>query len=173
MNFRACRGLLILFALGAMTSPLHAADSSKKFDAAKTDDPFADSAKPAGVKSDKPAAAVESKASAATAKKDPVAEAFALPRKFQPTPGQQKELDAIHAKYEKKLRDALEKVDKADGAADKDKAAREMLKVREQIRVAIASVVNNPSPEAQRAAINAQKQLQRQLRRRYGNNPYY
>jgi hypothetical protein len=156
-----------------MTSPLQAADSNKKFDAAKTDDPFADAAKPAGVKADKPAAEAESKASAATAKKDPVAEAFALPRKFKPTPGQQKEIDAVHAKYETKLRDALGKVDKADGASDKDKAARDVLKVREQIRVAIAGIVNSLSPEAQRAAANAQKQLQRQLRRRYGNNPYY
>ena len=66
-----------------------------------------------------------------------------------------------------------QKVDQAEGATDKDKAAREMLKVREQIRTAIAGVVNNPSPEVQKAAANAQKQLQRQLRRRYGNNPLY
>jgi len=154
-----------------MTSLVSAADSSKKFDPAKTDDPFADSAKPSGdAKADKPAAKADDKASAA--KKDPLAEAFALPRKFQPTPGQQKELDAIHSKYEQKLRDALQKVDQASNDSDKDKLAREALKIHEQIRSAIMSIVNNPSPEAQKAAANAQKQLQKQLRRRYGRYYY-
>ena len=110
MRFRACHGLSALILLGLSASLLYATDSAKKFDPAKTDDPFADSAKPADVKAAKPAAEAESKADsagAATAKKDPVAEAFAMPRRFKPTRGQQKELDAIHGKYEKKLRDAL------------------------------------------------------------------
>jgi hypothetical protein len=176
MNCRACRGFAAFFALGMMTSLASAADSSKKFDPAKTDDPFADSAKPSGdakssdAKAEKPAAKSDEKANAA--KKDPLAEAFALPRKFQPTPGQQKELDAIHSKYEQKLRDALQKVDQASNDADKDKLAREALKIHEQIRSAIMSIVNNPSPEAQKAAANAQKQLQKQLRRRYGRYYY-
>ena len=98
-------------------------------------------------------------------KKDPVADAFALPHNVHLRSDQQEPYNKLKQQMEPKLRDALSKVEAATGA-DKDKAAKSVLAIRKEIRGNLTQILQKADPEAikrqQEAVKAAQKARQQQ-----------
>lgn len=101
----------------------------------------------------------------AGSKKDPAADAFALPHNVRLRSDQQEPYNKLKQQMEPKLRDALSKVEAATGA-DKDKAAKDVLAIRKEIRGKLTQILQKADPEAikrqQEAAKAAQRARQQQ-----------
>ena len=77
--------------------------------------------------------------------KDPVAQAFMLPRGVVLTPKQAEAYRQVRRQLEPLLRSALERVQSATGQKDKLKAVAEVKQIKEQIRQSILEILRNPS----------------------------
>jgi len=78
----------------------------------------------------------------------PLETAFALPKGVTLRPDQQKAYDKLRKEKEPKLKEAMAKVEKAEGD-DKTKAAREVINLRETIEKQIKEIVAQPAPESE------------------------
>jgi hypothetical protein len=97
-----------------------------------------------------------------SAARDPVAAAFAVPRGKTFNDKQNQALKALKDKWEQKLRDAIEKTQKAEDAADKQAAAGEVRKITKDIRAEMQKIIEMPEVEAQRQATARQQEMARQ-----------
>jgi hypothetical protein len=88
-------------------------------------------------------------------KKDPVADAFALPKGVTLRSDQQGKYDTMKKEMEPKLRDTLSQVEAATGA-EKDKAAKGVMIVRKEIKTKIGQILREPDPNLAKAAKNVQ-----------------
>jgi hypothetical protein len=84
-------------------------------------------------------------------KKDPVADAFALPKGVTLRSDQQEPYNKMKQDMEPKLRDALSQVEAATGA-DKDKAAKSVMATRKEIKNKIAQILRQVDPNIAKAA---------------------
>lgn len=98
-------------------------------------------------------------------KRDTVADAFALPSGFRLRGDQQEPYNKLKQQMEPKLRNALAQVESATGL-DKDKAARNAMAIRKEIKTKLTEILNKQDPEAvkraQEAARRAREAQQRQ-----------
>jgi hypothetical protein len=84
----------------------------------------------------------------AVSAKDPLKDAFKLPRRAVLRPEQQTALDGLKQQWEPKLREALDKVAAAPAEREKLKAVREVNKIRGEIQQAILAICIAPPPGA-------------------------
>jgi hypothetical protein len=102
-------------------------------------------------------------------KKDPVADAFALPRGFALRADQQEPYNRLKSEMEPRLRDALSQVEAATGG-EKDRAAKNVMAVRKEIKARLVRILQQPDPvaikRAQDAAKAAQKARQQQQKKK-------
>jgi len=125
---RAALGLALLAILAA---PLAAAEREQKA---------------AGTKQDGATSGARDKPGAAA--KDPLKDAFKLPRRAVLRPDQQTALDGLKQQWEPQLREALDKVATAPDEREKLKAAKEVKKIRDQLQQAILAICIAPPPGA-------------------------
>ena len=103
---------------------------------------------------------MEPKRRTTPAKLDAAAAAFALPRTVvlrQTGRG----LRRVAGRKEPTLRDAMQRVQQAADSREKLKAASEVKQIREQIRVAIAKILNNQFSDASRRSDNQDRPIGR------------
>jgi hypothetical protein len=82
----------------------------------------------------------------AAGKKDPVDSAFATPKGVTLRSDQQEAMKKLREKWEQKLRDAMAAVERAGSEEEKSKAARDVMKDREDIKKEIQAILNTPAP---------------------------
>lgn len=88
------------------------------------------------------------------AKRDLVAEAFALPKGAVLRPHQQEPFNKMKQEMEPKLREAYAQVESAAGA-EKAKTAKNVLAIRKEIGTKIATILQQPDETAIQAARDA------------------
>jgi hypothetical protein len=91
------------------------------------------------------------------AKKDPLADAFVLPKGVVLRADQQTKFDKMKEEMEPKLRDALAQVEAAASATEKSKAGTGVKTVRTEIKTKIAQIVREPDPNLPKGTAVAKK----------------
>jgi hypothetical protein len=102
---------------------------------------------------------------AALPRKDPLVEAFVLPHGVVPRPDQVAELNKLRQRYEPILRSALRKLEQATTEKEKTPAAKEVLRLRAEIRAAIQAILATPDPKAIARAKEMQKKQAEQRKK--------
>jgi len=88
----------------------------------------------------------------ATLQKDPVAMAFALPKGMVLTAKEHEWAMGVRNRLEPQLRSALNRVKNAENEKDKLKAVKEVNAIRQQIKAAINTILQNRYQEAMKEA---------------------
>lgn len=81
-------------------------------------------------------------------KKDPVADAFVLPAHVALRADQQQDFDRMKSQYEPQLHSAVQKVESSTDTKEKTAAAKEVVKLRGEIKKAIHTILAKPDPNA-------------------------
>jgi len=93
-------------------------------------------------------------------RKDPVAEAFVLPRGAVLRPHQAKAYQQLREQFQPLLRSALARVESTTDEKEKLEAVAEVKRIRGQIRLAILDVLRIPPPKKAKAGAQGKKKPQ-------------
>jgi hypothetical protein len=97
--------------------------------------------------------------------KDPVEDAFQLPGGIRLRTDQVKDFQELRSRYEPQLREALKKVESLTKPGEKDTAAREVFKLRKEIREYIEAILTKPDPNPPQPPKNKKKKNKKKRKR--------